>query len=139
LVAAFLGGGILSLGSLFGFFAVLGIAVRNGIVLIKHYQHLEAQEGEAFSPELVVRGARERLGPILMTAIVTALALLPIVLFGGIPGIEMIYPMAVVILGGLVTSTIVNLFVMPALYLRFKPSRERAASPQLAAMGGGAD
>jgi len=75
----------------------------------------------------------------LMTAIVTALALLPIMLFGGIPGIEMIYPMAVVILGGLVTSTIVNLFVMPALYLRFKPSRERAASPQLAAMGGGAD
>jgi CzcA family heavy metal efflux pump len=138
-VAAFLDSGIFSLGSLFGFFAVLGIAVRNGIVLIKHYQHLENQEGEAFSAELVVRGARERLGPILMTAIVTALALVPIVLFGNIPGLELIYPMAVVILGGLVTSTIVNLFVTPGLYLRFKASRERAPRPQFAAMGGGAD
>ena len=86
-----------------------------------------------------MRGARERLGPILMTAIVTALALVPILLFGDIPGLEMIYPMAVVILGGLVTSTVVNLFVMPALYLRFKASRERAPRPQFAAMGGGAD
>jgi CzcA family heavy metal efflux pump len=138
-VAAFLGGGILSLGALFGFFAVLGIAVRNCIVQIKHYQHLEEQEGDAFSPDLVVRGARERLGPVLMTAIVTALALVPILLFGDIPGLEMIYPMAVVILGGLVTSTVLNLFVMPALYLRFKASREPAPRPQFAAMGGGAD
>jgi Cu/Ag efflux pump CusA len=108
-------------------------------VQIKHYQHLEEQEGDAFSPDLVVRGARERLGPVLMTAIVTALALVPILLFGDIPGLEMIYPMAVVILGGLVTSTVLNLFVMPALYLRFKASREPAPRPQFAAMGGGAE
>jgi Cu/Ag efflux pump CusA len=137
-VAAFLGGGILSLGSLFGFFAVLGVAVRNCIVQVKHYQHLE-EEGEAFSPELVVRGARERLGPILMTAIITALALVPILLFGDIPGLEMIYPMAVVILGGLVTSTVVNLFVMPGLYLRFRPNPEPAARPQFVPMSGAAD
>ena len=137
-LAAFLDGGILSLGSLFGLFTVLGIAVRNGVLLIKHYQHLEQQEHEPFGPELVVRGSRERLAPILMTAFATALALVPCVVLGDIPGLEMIYPMAVVILGGLVTSTLLNLFVMPALYLRFRPSPEPAARQQLAPMGGAA-
>ena len=93
-------------------------------MLISHYQHLEEQEGEAFGPELVLRGARERLAPIVMTALTTALALLPFVLFGNIPGHEIVRPMAIVILGGLVTSTLLNLFVLPALYLRFGASRE---------------
>jgi Cu/Ag efflux pump CusA len=121
-LAALIGGGILSLGSLFGFLAVLGIAVRNGLVLITHLQHLEGHEGETFGPELVLRGARERLAPILMTALTTGLALLPFVLFGDIAGLEIVYPMAVVILGGLVTATLLDLFILPALYLRFGAS-----------------
>jgi CzcA family heavy metal efflux pump len=119
LLAAFLGGGVLSLGSLVGFLAVLGIAARNGIMLISHYQHLERYEGEAFGPALVLRGAKERLAPILMTSLATALALVPLVVAGSIPGNEIEHPMAMVILGGLVTSTLLNLFVLPPLYLRF--------------------
>ena len=119
LLAAFLGGGILSLGSLVGFFTVLGIAARNGILLINHFQHLERHEGETFGPELVLRGARERLSPILMTTLATALAVVPLVIAGNIPGHEIEHPLAVVILGGLVTSTLLNLFVVPSLYLRF--------------------
>ncbi|HJZ46197.1 MAG TPA: efflux RND transporter permease subunit [Roseiflexaceae bacterium] len=121
-LAAYAGGGMLSLGSLLGFFTLLGIAVRNGILLIKHYQHLEQQESASSGPELVVRGASERFVPILITALATALAFAPLVVFGDIPGLEMVYPMAVVILGGLVTSTVLNLFVIPALYLRFGAS-----------------
>ena len=119
LLAAWLGGGVLSLGSLVGFLAVLGIAARNGILMISHFQHLEQQEGVAFGPELVVRGARERLSPILMTSLATALALVPMVVAGSIPGNEIEHPMATVILGGLVSSTLLNLFVLPSLYLRF--------------------
>ena len=84
---------------------MFGIAARNGILLINHYQHLERDEGETFGPELVLRGARERLSPILMTALATGLALVPLVVLGDIPGHEIEHPMAVVILGGLVTST----------------------------------
>jgi Cu/Ag efflux pump CusA len=118
-LAAFGAGGVISLGSLVGFFTVFGIAARNGILLINHYQHLEQEEGEPFGPELVLRGARERLAPILMTALATGLALVPLVISGAIPGAEIEYPMAIVILGGLVTSTLLNLFVVPSLYLRF--------------------
>ena len=118
-LAAWLGDGVLSLGSLVGFLAVLGIAARNGILLISHFQHLENVEGEAFGPSLVIRGARERLAPILMTTLATALALVPLVVAGSIPGNEIEHPMAIVILGGLVTSTLLNLFVVPSLYLRF--------------------
>jgi len=120
---AFIGGGILSLGSLVGFVTVLGIAARNGIMLISHYRHLEQEEGEPFGLNLVLRGAEERLAPILMTASCAALALLPLVLRGNIPGHEIEYPMAIVILGGLVTSTLLNLFLMPALYLAFARRR----------------
>lgn len=121
-------GGVLSLGSLFGFFTVLGIAVRNGMVLIRRFQDLEQQEGETFGPELVLQGARERLAPILMTALATAALLLPVVLGGDIAGYEIVRPMAIVILGGLITSTVLNLFVIPALYLRFGYSPEAAAA-----------
>jgi CzcA family heavy metal efflux pump len=129
LIGAWLGGGIISLGSLVGFFTVLGIVARNGIMLITHCQHLEREEGEPFGPALVLRGAKERLSPILMTALATALALVPLVVAGDLPGHEIEYPMAVVILGGLVTATLLNLFIVPSLYLRFGRGRSRPAPP----------
>ncbi|MBS1834966.1 MAG: efflux RND transporter permease subunit, partial [Acidobacteria bacterium] len=109
----------LSLGSLVGFVTVLGIAARNGVMLISHYRHMIEQEGQQFSRELIIRGAEERLVPILMTATATALALLPIVIGGNQPGHEIEHPMAVVILGGLATSTILSLAVLPVLAYRF--------------------
>jgi len=112
-------GGVLSLGSLVGFVTVLGIAARNGIMLVSHYRHLEEVEGEEFSLELVQRGSEERLSPILMTALATGLALVPLIYHGDQPGHEIEFPMAVVILGGLVTSTILNLFLLPPLYAAF--------------------
>ncbi|MGB5892607.1 MAG: efflux RND transporter permease subunit, partial [Ignavibacteriaceae bacterium] len=118
-LAAYLGDGVLSLGSLVGFLTVLGIAARNGILMINHFQHLEKYEGEAFGPALIMRGAKERLAPILMTASTTGLALVPLVIAGNIPGHEIELPMAVVILGGLITSTLLNLLIIPPLYLRF--------------------
>lgn len=117
-VGAWLAGGVLSLGSLVGLVTVLGIAARNGILLISHYRHLEA-EGESFGLALIIRGTIERLGPIVMTALATALALVPLVISGNQPGHEIEHPMAVVILGGLVSSTLMNLVLMPALYLSF--------------------
>jgi CzcA family heavy metal efflux pump len=127
-LAAYLGDGIISLGSLVGFLTVLGIAARNGIMLISHYQHLEQHEGERFGPGLVIRGARERISPIMMTALTTALALMPLLIAGTIPGHEIEHPMAVVILGGLITSTLLNLFVIPSLYLRFGGGRAPAGA-----------
>ena len=120
-VAAFIAGGTISLGSLLGFFAVFGIAARNGILLVNRFQHLEREEGEAVGPGLILRGAGERLTPIVMSAGATGLALLPFVVLGGIPGNEIVHPMAVVILGGLVTSTLFSLVVVPVLYLLFAP------------------
>ena len=125
-LAAFLGDGIISLGSIVGFLTVLGIVARNGIMLMCHYQHLERVEGEPFGPELVIRGARERISPILMTASATAMALVPLLVAGSIPGHEIEHPMAVVIMGGLITSTLLNLFVVPSLYLRFGATRKPA-------------
>lgn len=121
-LAALIGGAVFSLGSLFGFLAVLAIVARNGIVLINHFQHLAQHEGEEFGPELVLRGALERMAPVLMTALATGLALLPLIVAGNIAGYEIVRPMAMVILGGLVASTLLNLFVMPTLYLRFGSS-----------------
>jgi CzcA family heavy metal efflux pump len=120
-------GGILSLGSLIGFLTVFGIAARNGILMISHFQHLEREEGEPFGPALVLRGAKERLAPILMTAGATGLALVPLAVAGSIAGHEIEHPMAIVILGGLVTSTLLNLFVLPSLYLRFGKCRRELA------------
>ena len=119
ILASFAGGGVISLGSLVGFLTVLGIAARNGIMMISHFQHIERFEGEPFGLGLVLRGARERLSPILMTTGATAFAIVPLVIYGNLPGHEIEFPMAVVILGGLVTSTFLNLFIVPALYLRF--------------------
>lgn len=122
---AFLGGVIavslssapISLGTLIGFITLLGITMRNGIMLVSHYDHLEKQEGEPFGAGLVLRGAQERLIPILMTAAATGLALVPILLGGQQSGRELEVPMAVVIVGGLVTSTLLNLVVLPTSYL----------------------
>jgi Cu/Ag efflux pump CusA len=116
-LAAYFTSGILSLGSLVGFLTILGVAARNGIMLISHYQHLEEFEGETFGLELIMRGARERVAPILMTALTAGLALVPLVVAGNTPGHEIEHPMAIVILGGLFTSTLVNLFIVPALYM----------------------
>lgn len=121
-------GGVISLGSTVGFVTVLGIAARNGIMLVSHFRHLETEEGMTFGRELVVRGTLERLLPILMTALATGLALLPLALRGDKPGYEIEHPMAVVILGGLVSSTLMNLLLLPSLYLRW-------GSPVSARMG----
>jgi Cu/Ag efflux pump CusA len=124
-VAAFLGNSAFSLSSLFGFLTLLGITVRNGIAMASQFNHLEQQKGQSFGPELVLRGALERLSPILMTTLTTAFALIPVLILGDIPGLEMVRPMAIVILGGLVTTTLFDLFILPALYLRYGASRER--------------
>ena len=123
---------VLSLGSLVGFLTVFGIAARNGILMLSHFQHLEREEGVPFGPELVLRGAKERLAPIMMTALATALAIVPLAWAGSIPGHEIEYPMAIVILGGLVTSTLLNLFIIPSLYLKFGKSRQEVRELQLA-------
>jgi CzcA family heavy metal efflux pump len=136
-LAAWLSGGIISLGSLVGFFTVFGIAARNGILLINHCQHLEEHEGMEFGPALVLRGARERLSPILMTSLATGLALVPLVVLGSRPGHEIEHPLAVVILGGLFTSTLLNLFVVPSLYLRFGHGRRDTPAPRPAGQGTG--
>jgi CzcA family heavy metal efflux pump len=126
LLGGLAGGGPLSLGAILGFLAVLALATRNGCTLIWHYRQLEKELGEATSPELVLRGTRERFVPIAMSAIVTALAFLPFALSGGAAGHEILQPMAVVVLGGLVTATLVNLLVVPSLYLRFGAATEPA-------------
>jgi Cu/Ag efflux pump CusA len=118
-LAVFATGGLLSLGSLVGFVTLFGIATRNAVMLISHYDHLVTVEGEHWGRDTARRGALERLGPILMTALVTALGLLPLALGSGDPGREIEGPMAIVILGGLVTSTLLSLFVLPTLALRF--------------------
>jgi len=118
-LAVFASGDAVSLASLVGFLAILGIAARNGILLVNHFQQLEQREGMPFGRELVLRGARERLAPILLTALAAGLALVPLVVTGSRAGQEIVHPIAVIVLGGLVTSTLLNLFVMPALYLRF--------------------
>jgi Cu/Ag efflux pump CusA len=137
-LAALAGDRVISLGSLVGMLTVLGIAARNGILLIQHYRHLEQVESEPFGLGLVMRGAAERLSPIMMTTLCTGLALLPLVVPGSIPGHEIEHPMAVVILGGLVTSTLLTLFVVPILYLRFASTsaRPNSAGPIEAASGG---
>jgi Cu/Ag efflux pump CusA len=122
-VVVLAGGGAIELGSAAGFLAVFAIAVRNGVVLLRHFQRLERGEGNGLGRDLVLQGARERLAPILLTAVATALFFAPLAFLGALPGHEIVTPMGKAVLGGLVTSTIVSLFLLPALYLRFAYGR----------------
>jgi Cu/Ag efflux pump CusA len=131
-LAALCTGSVVSLGTLIGLVTVIGIAARNGIMMMAHFRQLEVHEQIAFGPELVLRGASERLVPIVMTALATGLALLPLVLRGNAPGYEIEHPMAVVILGGVVSSTLLNLLVLPVLHLRYgAPPAAKTTSERL--------
>ncbi len=127
LPTAFIGGAValvltqqsLTVASLVGFISLGGIAVRNGILLVTHYFHLMQEEGEEFSREMILRGSLERLAPVLMTALTAGIGLVPLVLGGEEPGREILYPVATVILGGLVTSTFCEFLIHPGLFWRF--------------------
>lgn len=123
-------GGSLSLGSLVGFVTLFGITLRNSIMLISHYEHLVQSEGEQWNWHTAARGASERLAPITMTALVTGLGLLPLAIGSGAPGREIEGPMAIIILGGLVTSTALNLLVLPTLALRYGKFEQLAGDPE---------
>jgi CzcA family heavy metal efflux pump len=118
-VAVLMTGGVLSIGSLVGFVTLFGITLRNAIMLVSHYQHLVVDEGEQWNAETAIRGAQERLPSILITALVTALAMLPIALNSDSPGREIMGPMASIIIGGLISSTVLNLVVLPSIMLRY--------------------
>jgi CzcA family heavy metal efflux pump len=130
-LAILIEGGPLSFGSYLGLLAVLGLAARNSVLLIGHYRRLEQPNGNSFGREVVLQGARERLAPILMTGLAAVLVLVPVLVLGGRPGLEVLYPMAIVVLGGAVTATFLNLFVVPALYLRVGLARVDPTTRQL--------
>jgi Cu/Ag efflux pump CusA len=119
LVAALATGGTIGLGSVVGLLAVLGIAARAVVLQIRHFQRLEHHEGMAFGPELVLRGARDRLAPVVMSLLAIALLVTPIVVMGAESGLELVHPMATVVLGGLITTALLTLLVIPAIYLRY--------------------
>jgi Cu/Ag efflux pump CusA len=122
-----LSGGVLNVASMIGFIALFGIATRNGIMLVSHIQHLREKEGVTDFREAVERGARERLIPILMTALSSGLALIPLALAAGKAGSEIQTPMAVVILCGLASSTLLNMVVVPTMYLRYAGPASRVS------------
>lgn len=131
-VAALVDGRSVSLGSVAGFLALIAVAGRHAVVQIRCFRHLERLGGESFGPELVLRGARERFAPVLASVVTMAMALAPLVVAGGIAGLEIVHPMAVVILGGLVSTTAVTLFLVPALYLWLGSGAEPDLSAVLA-------
>jgi Cu/Ag efflux pump CusA len=127
-------GGVLSVATIIGFITLFGIATRNGVMLVSHIQHVQRYEGVTDLREAVFRASEERLVPILMTALAAGLALVPLALAMGEPGSEIQAPMAVVILCGLATSTVLNMLVLPALYLKLASPRSTAEPEAPAAM-----
>jgi Cu/Ag efflux pump CusA len=117
----------ISIATLVGFIAVGGVAARNGIMMLSHYLHLMKHEGEGFNRAMVIRGTLERMVPVLMTALAAGIALIPLVLAGDQPGKEILHPVAVVIVGGLISSTLLDFLVTPAIFHRFgRKAAERA-------------
>lgn len=125
-----------SVASLVGLISLCGIASRNGVLMISHYMHLMHEEGMPFGREMVIRGSQERVAPVLMTALTTGLGLIPLVIAAGQPGKEILYPVSVVLLGGLVTSTILDFFVTPTVFLRFaRGAAERSLAESTTTQG----
>jgi CzcA family heavy metal efflux pump len=128
-LASLVDGAEMTLGSMIGFLALFALAARTGMVLIRRYQELE-RGGEAFGAGLVERGALERVGPVVTSALAIALVMVPFIIAGNAPGLEILHPMAIVIVGGLVTTTLLGLFVLPALYLRYATPTEPGLAPE---------
>lgn len=126
IIAMLLSGGVFSIATLVGFISLIGITSRNGIMMISHYVHLMKEEGEGFTEQMIIRGSLERLVPVLMTALTAALSLIPLALASNQPGKEILQPLAIVVLGGILTSTLLDQLVTPAIFYKFgKPIADK--------------
>jgi CzcA family heavy metal efflux pump len=132
IIAMLLTGGVFSVATLVGFISLVGITARNGIMMISHYIHLMKKEGEEFNEEMIIRGSLERLVPVMMTAITTMLSVVPLAISTGKPGKEILEPMAVAVLGGIIASTLLDQVVTPAVFYKFgRPIAERVIAERV--------